>query len=295
MIHIGVTPIPMHGARAILELARLKIALFVTLSATVGFILANNRISMEMGTVVFGVLFLAVGASALNQYQERSADRRMERTRWRPIPSRRLSPWFALKVALLFLCLGSLILSRSSNPLVLGLGLLAILWYNGLYTFLKRRTAFAAIPGAMVGAIPPLLGWAHGGGELSSPQILATALFFFMWQIPHFWLFLLSSGEDYEKAGFPSLTKIFAPAQLGRMTFIWLFATAAASSMIPLFGLATSWIARIGLLMAGLWLVGRCHWLLKLPHRSSLLFLGFKRTNLYGLFVTILLALDHLL
>jgi hypothetical protein len=88
-----------------------------------------------------------------------------------------------------------------------------VLWYNGVYTFLKRKSPFAAIPGAVIGAIPPAIGWICGKGALSfDPQILALSFFFFIWQVPHFWLLLLNFGRDYEKAGFPSLTRIFNSA-----------------------------------------------------------------------------------
>ena len=211
-----------HWVKIILELTKFRIALFAVLSTSAGFILAKQGFSSDMMTAVLGVLFLACGSCALNQYQERHTDRLMERTWGRPIPSGRLNAATALKIAVLLLSLGAMVLLKGANGIVLGLGALALFWYNGLYTFLKRRTAFAVIPGALVGAIPPSLGWVHGGGRPFDPQILALAFFFFIWQIPHFWLLLLDFGKDYEKAGFPSLTRIFTPAQLRRILFSWI-------------------------------------------------------------------------
>jgi protoheme IX farnesyltransferase len=284
-----------HWVKIILELTKFRIALFAALSTSVGFILAKQGLSSEMMTAVSGVFFLACGSCALNQYQEREKDRLMERTRARPIPSLRLNPTSALKIALSLLSLGALILHQGTNGIAFGLGVLAIFWYNGLYTFLKRKTVFAVIPGALVGAIPPLLGWISGGGDLLDPQILAVAFFFFIWQIPHFWLLLLRFGKDYENAGFPSVTRIFTTAQLRRITFTWVFATAVACLMIPLFGLVTSYSVRVGFLVAGFWLVWKGFTLLRSHHSEFSLRLTFNSINAYVLLVMFLLTLDHLL
>ncbi len=284
-----------HWVKVFLELTKFRIALLATFSTSAGFILAKQGVSNEMIPAVLGVFFLACGSCALNQYQEKERDRLMERTRGRPIPTLRLNPDTALKIALVLLFLGAFILFKWTKGVAFGLGVLAIFWYNGLYTFLKRKTAFALIPGALVGAIPPLVGWVSGGGDILNPQILAVAFFFFIWQIPHFWLLLLNFGEDYEKAGFPSLTRIFTSAQLRRITFTWVFATAVACLMIPLFGLVYSYGVRVGFLVAGFWLVWKAFMFLKSRPSDFSLRPTFNSINAYVLLVISLLTLDHLL
>ncbi len=284
-----------HRVKIILELTKYRIALFAALSASAGFILAKRGFSSDMMTAVLGVFFLACGSCALNQYQERHTDRLMKRTQGRPIPSQRLDPTAALKIALILLFLGAFTLLKESNGTVFALGVLALFWYNGFYTFLKRRTAFASIPGALVGAIPPAMGWVHGGGDLFDPQLLAIAFFFFVWQIPHFWLLLANFGKDYEKAGFPSLTRIFTPAQLRRVTFAWVLATAVSCLVIPLFGLVNFYGVQVGFLIAGISLVWRAFMLLRSHPLEFSLRPTFNSINAYVLLVMFLLTLDHLL
>jgi len=221
----------------------------------------------------------------------------MPRTKSRPIPAGRITPVTALFIAILLILLGLFTLTSNSvhSHELLCLSCLALVWYNGLYTYLKRVTSFAVVPGSLIGAIPPVIGYVAAGGEVGDPIILLVATFFFIWQIPHFWLLLQNFGEDYEKAGFPSLTRIFTPTQLRRITFTWIFATAVACLVIPLFGLVTSSGVQVGFLVAGFWLVWKALMLLRSHHLGFSLRPAFNSMNAYVLLVIFLLTLDHLL
>jgi protoheme IX farnesyltransferase len=106
--------------------------------------------------------------------------------------------------------------------------------YNAIYTPLKKVTAFAVVPGSLVGALPPFIGWFAGGGQLMDERILWVSLFFFIGQIPHFWLLLLMFGKEYSLAGFPSLNSIFNDNQIKRLSFTWILATIATSFVVAL-------------------------------------------------------------
>jgi len=284
----------MRWMKILLELTKVKISLFATLSTSAGFVLAHQNLSKEMIFPVLGVFLLACGSCALNQYQERGNDRLMQRTQGRPIPSGRLHPSTALGISLGLLLLGFTILRCGTDPIALGLGMFAVVWYNFFYTPLKRRTAFAVIPGAMVGGIPPLLGWVSGGGDLWDPKIVALSFFFFMWQVPHFWLLLLDFGKDYEKAGFPSLAQMFTSGQLRRMTFVWVFAAAVTCGIVPLFGIVESYLIRGSLFVAGFCLVWKTFRILMDQSQGISFGLNFKVINTYALVVTFLFSLDKL-
>jgi protoheme IX farnesyltransferase len=283
-----------HWFHILLELTKFKISLFAALSTFTGFILAHQELSGKIFLPVMGVFLLACGSCALNQYQERHHDRLMERTQNRPLPSKKLHPLTGLGISLSLLLLGFFILRYGANQIVLGMGIFAIFWYNGFYTPLKRKTAFAVIPGAMIGGIPPLIGWVSGGGYFLDPKILAISFFFFMWQVPHFWLLLLNFGKDYENAGFPSLTQIFTSAQLRRITFMWIFATAVTCVVIPLFGVVESYEINGSLFAAGFWLVWKTSRNLTDQKREFPFRFNFKVINTYVLLVIFLFTLDKL-
>jgi heme o synthase len=278
----------------LLHLTKFRISLFAALSTAAGFTLARQGLSGEIVPPVLSVLFLACGCCALNQYQERESDRIMERTQGRPLPTGKLSPPTVLKISFCLVFPGCLILSLETNWRALGLGIAAMILYNGIYTPLKKRTAFASIPGALIGAIPPVLGWISEGKHPVGSQILAMAFFFFIWQIPHFWILFLNSASEYERAGFPALTRIFSPVQIRRITFLWLLGAAVACLLIPLFGTVTSYPVYAGFLAAGCWLIWKGSGLLRTGLTGYSLQTAFNSINLYAVLVVTLLIIGCL-
>jgi protoheme IX farnesyltransferase len=279
----------------LLALGKIKISLLVTLTAATGYLLAEGELTIRMLMTAAAVFLLSCGSCALNQYQERETDRLMDRTKGRPLPSGKLRPGVSLLISLSLLVTGETILAYGTGPMPWALGLLAILWYNGIYTYLKKKTPFAAIPGALIGMIPPVLGWAAGGGNLLDQRIGVIAVFFFTWQVPHFWLLLLDRGMDYEKAGFPSLTRIFTPMQLRRIISVWIFATVVTSMIMPLFDLVKSCVINGSLFAVGFWLVWKTLRVLEPPKKGLPFGVHFKVLNAYILIVILLLAMDKLI
>lgn len=217
------------------ELTKFRITALVSFTTGLGYILAASEITFTLFYVIGGIFLLASASSALNHWQEKNTDALMERTKHRPIPSGKIVPQTALYTAVALLISGSAILYFTTNLTTLYVGLFTFFWYNGIYTPLKLKSAFAIIPGALVGALPPVAGWTAAGGDLLSPSIIAIAVYFFIWQIPHFWLLLMIYGNDYEKGGYPTLNRIFSPLQIKRITFIWLIGNVMTALMLPLF------------------------------------------------------------
>ncbi len=238
----------------ILQLGKASIALPVSLSAMTGYVICSGRADLPLLVVFAGVFLLACAAMAFNQVQERKSDALMIRTSGRPLPAGRITPSGATVIAIAFLLPGAALLWVFFPVASLLTGLVTVAWYNLVYTPLKRVTAFAAVPGAVVGALPPVIGWLAAGGEISDHRIILLAVFFFFGQIPHFWLLLMMYGEDYRRAAYPSLTVIFSELQLRRLTFIWIFWSAAVSLFLSFFGVMhQKWTAL--LLLAGVILI----------------------------------------
>lgn len=244
---------------------------------------------------VVGVFILACGSSAINHYQERISDALMERTKRRPIPSGRITERDAKVVAFVLVVLGIGIIFLASNLSATILGIVSLIWYNVIYTPLKKKYALAVVPGSVIGALPPMIGWAASGGYLLDKEIIALALFFFIWQIPHFWLLLLIHGKDYEKAGFPTLTKIFTDSQLGRITFVWIASLTTSCFLIPFFNLSSSLYAVLLMLILGTFLLLKTRGILSGSIERIVFRKAFMAINLYVLAVILVISLDKLI
>ncbi|MFA5804258.1 MAG: UbiA family prenyltransferase, partial [Melioribacteraceae bacterium] len=106
----------------ILELGKVRITSFVAVSTSVGYILHSGKFEWTLLFIVIGVFLLACGSSSLNHYQERILDAQMERTKGRPIPSGRVSSFYAVVVSFLLVVFGLAIIYFSSNLTALILG-----------------------------------------------------------------------------------------------------------------------------------------------------------------------------
>ncbi|RPI64934.1 MAG: protoheme IX farnesyltransferase [Ignavibacteriales bacterium] len=276
------------------EITKLRITIFVTVTTMFGFIAATDSIDSQIILPALGILLLACGSAALNHYQERKTDSLMERTKSRPIPSGKISAKSTIQISILLVVLGSVLLFIGSGILALSLGLLNLIWYNAVYTPLKKVSPLAIIPGSLVGAIPPVVGWVAGSGNILDPQIILISFFFFIWQIPHFWLLLMVLDKDYRKAGFPTLTQIFSQHQLGRITFMWIIATGVTGLLLPLFQISHNQFVNYSLFIAALLLAFKSMNLLQRTQETSAFSFAFRSINYFALFVVLVVSIDKL-
>jgi protoheme IX farnesyltransferase len=278
-----------------LELGKVRITAAVSITTITGYLLNTTRLDPALAWTILGIFLLASGASSLNQLQEYRYDSQMPRTRNRPLPSGRITEQGAIAVTFLFSIPGSLLLYLGAGLPGMLLGWLAFFWYNVVYTYLKRYTAWAVIPGSLIGSIPPLIGWASAGGSLLDPMVVLIAAFFFIWQVPHFWLLIMKYGKEYESAGFPSLSRDMNQVQMGRMIFLWVAGTAMITVVFTLAGPMESVISKAGLWMASAWLVGAFIPILR--HSLARFKPGryFMKINYFVLLVVVFMCLDKLL
>jgi protoheme IX farnesyltransferase len=269
----------------LLELTKFRISAASAFTAAMGYLAARRGADLGMFTALLGTVLLAMAASALNEVQERELDARMTRTRHRPIPSGQVSAIQATVFAIFLGLSGHAVLVLFHGWTAGLLGLLALGWYNGLYTPLKRRSAFAVVPGSVIGALPPAIGWAAAGGNLRDPAILALCFVFFVWQVPHFWLLALRHREGYAQAGFPTLSDHFTETQIRRLIFTWTCATLASCALLPAFRTTTGVSALVILGVTGLWLLYRFSLLLRRPQGHGQLLRAFLDINIFALAV----------
>jgi protoheme IX farnesyltransferase len=243
------------------ELSKFGIVLLVLVSAAAGFMLRaplGADFPLAQGLVVLaGVMLLSSGASALNQVQERDKDALMARTANRPLPSGRLSHAQGLAFAALATAGGAVVLWLGVGRTAGVLGVIAAVFYNGVYTpWLKPTSPFAAVPGAIPGSIPPVIGWVSAGGSLTDAGAVILFGILFLWQMPHFWALSLRYRADYASGGFPMVSELVGVEGTARLILLYASGLTAWSLAAPTFGVGGPATFVIAALLGGrlMWL-----------------------------------------
>lgn len=225
--------------KMIRELSKSGIVALVLISVLGGYLAGHpfeqSLDLIKLSSTLIAILLLASGSSALNQWQESRLDARMDRTAQRPIPSGRISKNAALLFSVVTIVTGALFLFFI-NPSVGLLGLSAVIFYNGFYTlWWKPKMAFAAVPGAVPGALPILMGYAAACGSVWTPGGLYLFALLFFWQMPHFWVLALKYRNDYAQGGFPTLPVAMGEFITIRHIVLWCLAYVAIALGAPIF------------------------------------------------------------
>ncbi len=211
-----------------LVLTKFVLSFAVSLSALFAYMMAKGEVGADMFIATLAVLLVALGVSAINEVQEYKEDAKMERTKHRPIASGKWSPRTGLLIAGVLIVSSLILIYDLLGFAGLNLILFSFIWYNGFYTPLKKKSALAVVPGALLGVVPPAIGWLTAGHSLWEPEFYALGLFYFIWQIPHFWLLVMFHHGEYKGAGYPTALRLFGRNSLQRLTFIWMFFTIQA-------------------------------------------------------------------
>jgi protoheme IX farnesyltransferase len=246
------------------ELSKFGIVLLVLVSAAAGFMLRaplGADFPWLHGLVVLaGVMLLSSGASALNQVQEVDRDALMARTANRPLPSGRLSHAQGLAFATVATAAGAVLLWLGIGRSAGILGVTAAVFYNGVYTpWLKPTSAFAAVPGAIPGSIPPVIGWVAAGGSLTDAGAIILFGILFLWQMPHFWALALRYRADYASGGFPMVSEVVGVEGTARLILLYASGLTAWSLAAPTFGVGGPGTFVIAALLGGrlMWLAAK--------------------------------------
>lgn len=227
----------LQGVKDVVSLSKLIISISVTFTTLAGYVITKNTIDSTIVPLLIGVFLLAAGASAINHIIEHKTDALMSRTKNRPIPSGRMSILQAKIWTLLFLLFGTIILLAFTNISCALLGLINVLWYNMVYTPLKKVSIWALFAGTITGIIPFFMGTVAATNQVPDAPLYFIGLYLFLWQIPHFLLLICKYGVEYEHAGLASVTQKTSVDRILLISYTWMIASCIASLFLPLFGI----------------------------------------------------------
>jgi len=276
-----------------LSLVKYKLSLAVAFSAATGYLICTSILGPDFIVLIAGIFFLTAGSAALNQYTEREQDALMPRTMERPVAAKKI-PLKSAFVALILLLLSGSFLLFLNGLIPLVLGFLGVILYNLLYTSLKKVTVLAIIPGALVGSIPPLIGYTSAGGIVFSNKILFFSAFMFLWQIPHFWLLLIRYGKEYQEAGFRTVYDYLNEKQIKNLILFWILLSVLC---LFIFSLVTSLLRKEfaipGFILTLIFIILFCRFLIVVKGSQNLKY-AFILLNSYGFGMMLILIADSI-
>ncbi|MCV0373212.1 MAG: heme o synthase [Nitrosarchaeum sp.] len=204
------------------ELTKPKIWYLLVFTAFGATLTAANIYDIEVSAatwalVLFSVAAGSAAANTLTNYHDRDIDAIMERTKGRPLPSKRIHPAEKARNFGLALAGISLVLAFGisfTTTLEQGLWATSFIAFGLLnnvlvYSYaLKRNSRTNIILGGLCGGAPPMIGWVAVTMSDLWTMGLAMAGLVFIWIPMHIWALTLHFKEDYNKVNVPMLTAV---------------------------------------------------------------------------------------
>ena len=249
---------------AYLQLAKARLSALVVTTTLAGFVAAGGPLYEQVplaGYCVAGTALCSFSAAAMNQIYERDRDAMMKRTQNRPLVTGVLTVTEAKLAATIWGVSGMTLLVGGTDPVTALLGLTNIGLYAGIYTYMKPRSVYNTWVGAVVGAIPPVMGWtAATSGSLLDLDAIILGSTLYYWQLPHFFALSYMYRVDYERGGFCMLSSYEVD---GERTSSAIMRNAAYLSAVPLVstfaGVTSSMFALEGIVLNSyaMWVANR--------------------------------------
>ena len=235
------------------ELTKPKIWYLLVFTAFGAALTASNIYDIEISPatwllMLFSVAAGSAAANTLTNYHDKDIDAIMERTKDRPLPSKRIYP--AVKARNFGLALAGI-----SLVLAFGISFTTTLeqgaWATAFIAFglvnniiiysyvLKRNSRTNIILGGLCGGSPPMIGWVAVSMSDLWTMGLAMAGLVFIWIPMHIWALTLHFKEDYNKVNVPMLTAVQSEKTSAR-------AIAISTVVMVLFSIAPFFITTQG-------------------------------------------------
>ncbi|KAG0303061.1 Protoheme IX farnesyltransferase, mitochondrial [Dissophora globulifera] len=251
-----------------LDLGKVRLGALVTLTTMCGYAMTPEAASLPtLLSLTVGTALCISSANTYNQFVEPPYDAQMSRTRNRVLVRRAVSPLHAWGFASATGLAGVGILAAAVNPLTAVLGAANLVLYSSVYTPMKRMSIANTWVGAIVGAIPPMMGWVACTNSLDPEAWLLGGLLY-AWQFPHFNSLAWNLRADYSKAGYRMMA-VTDPKLNARVSLRYTLAMAPLITLAPYLDMTSWWFAVDGNIVNAVMLAGAANFWRKRDDKSA--------------------------
>jgi len=237
-----VTPESGNLLKRYMMLSKFRLTSLVVITSMAGYAVAPA--AFDVSTFLMcsaGTGLLSSAANSINQFFEVPFDAQMSRTKNRVLVKGYLSPLHAVGFALGAGVTGVSLLYYGCNGLTAALGATNLVLYTLIYTPMKRYSILNTWVGSIVGAIPPMMGWAACAGEIGPGAWILGGLLY-AWQFPHFNALSWNLRPDYSRAGYRMMA-VTDPALCRRVALRYTAVIAGLSLAAPAMDVTNYWFA----------------------------------------------------
>lgn len=225
------------------------------ITALGGFFLLSKELHNPwlLSTTLLGLGCVMASGCVFNNYIDRFADEKMERTKERALAKGEIPLKNALLFALSLILFGTLVLMYGTNFLTLLVALGGFFVYVVLYTIWKYKTRHATLIGSIAGAAPPVVGYCAVSGRLDMGAFLLF-LFLVLWQMPHFFSIALFRKEEYAAASIPVLPIARGVHRTKVQMLLYIVAFILSAALLTFAGYTGYAFLALSLLLGSAWL-----------------------------------------
>jgi heme o synthase len=220
-----------------------------------GFALASKGtfdFRLFIATLV-GLALIIGSACVFNNYIDRDADKKMERTKDRGLATGLISPQGAILFGVCLGLIGALVLYTFTNLITVTIALVGFFVYVILYSFSKYYSIHGTLIGSVAGAIPPVVGYCAVSNRVDMGALILFVMMV-MWQMPHFFAIAIYRLDDYVQAAIPILPVKKGLYQTKIHMILYIVAFMAASLMLTVFHYTNNLYFVVAALLGVSWL-----------------------------------------
>ena len=208
----------------------------------------------HLALFLIGAIVMRGSGSTYNDIVDRELDAKVERTRFRPVASGRVS----VRAAWMFLVVQALIgllvvIQFNLFTILLGLGSLAIV---AVYPFMKRVTSWPQLVLGLAFAWGGLVGWSAQTGDLATPPLCMYAAAI-LWAIGYDTIYALQDARDDARAGIKSTARLFGAHVRPAVCLLYAAAVVLVEAALATGGVGANALAQIGVFVFALHLGGQ--------------------------------------
>jgi protoheme IX farnesyltransferase len=265
----------------------------LTLTGVAGYLCrSSHQLNWLNFTGLLVSLFFTIsGCTVLNMLLDRDIDRKMVRTRQRPLASGQVDPGSALILGSVLISSG-LLVAASLSGLYFVIILAGLVLNVLVYTlWLKRRSAWSILGGGLAGGMPILAGSVLAIGRIDAIGVL-LALVIVCWIPSHNLTLSRLYSADYLEAGIPTFLSNYGGTAVNLMVTISSVLVAMLVTLVSsMLGFSRLELAFMFVVSFGLLSLGVISWINPSPKLTAF---SYKYSSLYMLVSMLVLSFNGL-